>query len=78
MITIKKVKVCDNNINFKAPYKRISIYEAIKKFTGIDISEMQESMLRKTAKDLNVEIDDTMGKGKIIDSIFGDKCEQPK
>ena len=70
-----KVKVGNNNIDFKAPYERISIYEAIKKFTGIDISEMEESMLRKTAKDLNVEIDDTMGKGKIIDSIFGDKCE---
>ena len=70
-----KVKVGNNNIDFKAPYERISIYEAIKKFTGIDISEMEESMLRKTAKDLNVEIDDTMGKGKIIDSIFGNKCE---
>ena len=70
-----KVKVGKNYIDFKAPYERISIYEAIKKFTGIDISEMKESMLRKTAKDLNVEIDDTMGKGKIIDSIFGNKCE---
>ncbi len=70
-----KVKVGKNDIDFKAPYERISIYEAIKKFTGIDISEMKESMLRKTAKDLNVEIDDTMGKGKIIDSIFGNKCE---
>jgi len=70
-----KVKVGNNNINFKAPYERISIFGAIKKFTGIDISKMDESMLRKTAKDLNVEIDNTMGKGKIIDSIFGDKCE---
>ena len=70
-----KVKIGNNDVDFKAPYKRISIYEAIKKFTGIDISEMEESMLRKTAKDLNVEIDDSMGKGKIIDSIFGDKCE---
>ena len=69
------VKVGYNNINFKAPYKRISIYEAIKKFTGIDISNMDESMLIKIAKDLDVEIDSTMGKGKIIDSIFGDKCE---
>ena len=70
-----KVKVGNNDINFKAPYERISIFGAIKKFTGIDISKMDESMLRKTAKDLNVEIDNTMGKGKIIDSIFGDKCE---
>ena len=70
-----KVKVGDNTIDFKAPYERITIYDAIKKFTGIDISKMDESMLRNTAKDLNVEIDDTMGKGKLIDSIFGDKCE---
>ena len=70
-----KVKIGNNDVDFKAPYERISIYEAIKKFTGIDISEMEESILRKTAKDLNVEIDDSMGKGKIIDSIFGDKCE---
>ena len=70
-----KVKIGNNDVDFKAPYERISIYEAIKKFTGIDISKMEETMLRKTAKDLNVEIDDSMGKGKIIDSIFGDKCE---
>ena len=70
-----KVKVGDNTIDFKAPYERITIYDAIKKFTGIDISTMDESMLRNTAKDLNIEIDDTMGKGKLIDSIFGDKCE---
>ena len=70
-----KVKVDDNTIDFKAPYERISIFGAIKKFTGIDISKMNESTLRKTAKDLNIDIDDTMGKGKIIDSIFGEKCE---
>ena len=70
-----KVKIGNNDVDFKAPYERISIYEAIKKFTGIDISKMEENMLRKTAKNLNVEIDDSMGKGKIIDSIFGDKCE---
>ena len=70
-----KVRVGNEEIDFKAPYERISIYGAIKKFTGIDISEMDESALRKTAKDLYVEVDNTMGKGKIIDSIFGDKCE---
>ena len=70
-----KVRVGNEEIDFKAPYERISIYGAIKKFTGIDISEMYESALRNTAKDLNVEVDNTMGKGKIIDSIFGDKCE---
>ncbi len=71
-----KVKVGDNEIDFKAPYERMSIFGAIQKFTGIDISKMDESMLIKTAENLNVEIDSTMGKGKIIDSIFGDKCEQ--
>ena len=70
-----KVKIGNNIIDYKAPYERISIYEAIKKFTGIDISMMDESMLRETAKDLNIEIDETMGKGKLIDSIFGNKCE---
>ena len=70
-----KFKVGDNTIDFKAPYERITIYDAIKKFTGIDISNMDESMLRNTAKDINIKIDDTMGKGKLIDSIFGDKCE---
>ena len=70
-----KVIVGDKIIDFKAPYERITIYDSIKKFTGIDISNMNESMLRKTAQNLNIEIDNTMGKGKIIDSIFGDKCE---
>ena len=70
-----KIRVGNNEINFKAPYPRISIYDAIKKFSGVDISEMDESKLRETANKLNVEIDKTMGKGKIIDTIFGDICE---
>ena len=69
------IKVGDKLIDFKAPYQRISIYEAIEKYTGIDISTMDEALLRQTANDLDVEIDNTMGKGKIIDSIFGEKCE---
>ncbi|MAP99556.1 MAG: lysine--tRNA ligase [Flavobacteriaceae bacterium] len=69
------IKVGDKLIDFKAPYPRISIYEAIEKYTGIDISTMDEALIRQTANDLGVEIDKTMGKGKIIDSIFGDKCE---
>ena len=69
------IKVGDKLIDFKAPYQRISIYEAIEKYTGIDISTMDEALIRQTANDLGVEIDKTMGKGKIIDSIFGDKCE---
>ena len=69
------IKVGENSIDFKAPYERISIFGAIEKFTGIDVSKMDESMLKKTADQLGVETDNTMGKGKIIDAIFGDKCE---
>ena len=69
------IKVGEKSIDFKAPYERISIFGAIEKFTGIDVSKMDESMLKKTANQLGVEIDNTMGKGKIIDAIFGDKCE---
>ncbi len=70
-----KVKVGEHTINFERPWKRFTMYEAIEHFTKIDISEMSEDELRKTAKELNVEIDETMGKGKIIDEIFGEKCE---
>lgn len=70
-----KIKVGENEIDFKRPWKRFTMYEAIKHYTGIDISEMTEAEMRKTAKELGVEIDDTMGRGKIIDEIFGEKCE---
>ena len=69
------IKVGEKSIDFKAPYERISIFGAIEKFTGVDVSKMDESMLKKTAYQLGVETDNTMGKGKIIDAIFGDKCE---
>ena len=69
------VKVGKNLINFKSPYPRIPIFDSIKTHTGIDISKMNENELRTTAKKLNVEIDETMGEGKIIDAIFGEKCE---
>jgi lysyl-tRNA synthetase class 2 len=69
------IKVGEKSIDFKAPYERISIFGAIEKFTGLDMSKMDESMLKKTADQLGVETDNTMGKGKIIDAIFGDKCE---
>ena len=69
------VKVGENLINFKSPYPRIPIFDSIKTHTGIDISKMNENELRTTAKKLNVEIDETMGEGKIIDAIFGEKCE---
>ncbi len=70
-----KVTVGENEIEFKAPYARIPILEAIKIHTGIDVSKMEELELRKTAKKLGLEVDETMGKGKLIDEIFGEKCE---
>lgn len=70
-----QIQVGDNIIDFKRPWKRYTMYEAIEHFTGIDISQMTEEQLRNTAKNLNVEIDDTMGKGKLIDEIFGSTCE---
>ena len=69
------IKLGENKISFKAPYPRIPIFESIKTHTGIDISEMNENELRITAKKLSVEINETMGEGKIIDAIFGEKCE---
>lgn len=70
-----KVKVGDNVIDFQRPWKRFTMFEAIQHFTGIDISEMEEAELRDTAKKLHVEVDETMGKAKLIDEIFGEKCE---
>ncbi len=63
-------------IDFKAPYKRISIYDAIKEHTGFDISSMDEEGLRNVCKQLKIETDPSMGKGKLIDEIFGGKCEK--
>ena len=70
-----KLTVGDHKIDFKAPYPRVPILEAIHTHTGIDVSEMNEEQLRETAKSLGLEIDDTMGEGKLIDEIFGEKCE---
>ncbi len=70
-----QVKVGQNTINFQRPWKRYTMFEAIEHFTGVDISEMDEKALRETAKRLHVPIDDSMGKGKLIDEIFGEKCE---
>ncbi len=70
-----KVKVGENEIDFKAPYPRIPILEAIKKHTGFDLSKMSEDQIRNTAKELSIDVDETMGKGKLIDEIFGEKCE---
>ena len=70
-----EVQVGDNVISFKAPFARRTMTEAIKEFTGIDITGMDESQLRDVCKQLGVETDETMGKGKLIDEIFGEKCE---
>jgi len=70
-----KVKVGENEIDFKRPWKRFTMFEAIEHFNGIDISLMNEAELAQTAKNLGITIDDTMGKGKLIDEIFGETCE---
>jgi lysyl-tRNA synthetase, class II len=69
------VTVGDKTISFEAPFKRISIYDAIKEHTGFDVSEMDEEGLREVCKKLRLDADATMGKGKLIDTIFGDRCE---
>ncbi len=70
-----KVKMGDREIDFKAPYKRVTMLDSIKEYTGFDIAGMDENQLRDVCKKLNIEVDETMGKGKIIDEIFGEKCE---
>lgn len=70
-----EVQVGDNLISFKAPFKRVTMIEAIKEHTGIDIDGMDENQLRDVCKQLDIEADETMGKGKLIDEIFGEKCE---
>lgn len=66
----------ETEINFKAPYRRVSIYDAIKEHTGIDVSEMNEDELRDVCKKLHLQSDASMGKGKLIDEIFGEMCEK--
>jgi lysyl-tRNA synthetase class 2 len=70
-----KIMVGENEIDFKAPYKRVSIYDAIKEYTGVDAMNMDEPALRDACKKLGIHVDNTMGKGKMIDELFGRKCE---
>jgi len=65
----------NHSIDFKAPYKRVTMRQAIIDFTGFDISGKSEEELRTAARNMGIEVDDTMGKGKLIDEIFGEKCE---
>jgi lysyl-tRNA synthetase class 2 len=69
------VQVGGRTIDLKAPYKRISIYDSIEEHTGIDISEMDEAALRGVCSQLGIEVDASMGRGKLIDEIFGARCE---
>jgi len=70
-----EIQVGDRLISFKTPFKRITMIDAIKEHTGIDINGMDEVQLREVCKQLHIEADETMGKGKMIDEIFGEKCE---
>ena len=70
-----EVKVGDNVISFKAPFRRVTMIDAIKEFTGIDITGMDEDQLRDVCRQLDIEVDPALGKGKLIDEIFGEKCE---
>ena len=71
-----KIEYDSKQIDFKAPYDRISMFDAIKKFTGYDVSSMDEDELRSVCNDMSIEIDESMGEGKLIDAIFGSKCEK--
>jgi lysyl-tRNA synthetase class 2 len=70
-----KVQVGENTIDFKRPFRRLSMTDAIKEYAGVDISGKSEIELKEICKSLHIEINETMGKGKLIDSIFGEKCE---
>ena len=70
-----EVQVGDNKINFKAPYARVPILSAIHKHTGYEVAGMDEVELREVCRKIGIEVDETMGKGKLIDELFGEKCE---
>jgi lysyl-tRNA synthetase class 2 len=69
------VTVGEHQINFEGPYEKLTMYESIEKYTGINVSEMTESELQEICKDLGIEIDSSMGRGKLIDEIFSEKVE---
>lgn len=69
------IRVGEHQINFAGPYEKLSMYDSIEKYTGIDVSEMDEDALRKTCKDLSIETDNSMGRGKLIDELFSEKVE---
>jgi len=69
------IQIGEHEVEFKGPYRKLSMYDSIKEYTGIDVSEMDEAGLRQVCKDLHIEIDPSMGKGKLVDEIFGEKVE---
>ena len=69
-----EVQVGENLINFQRPWKRYTMYECIQHFTGIDISNMNEDEMRQVARELKISTDASMGRAKLIDEIFGEKC----
>ena len=69
------VKVGEHDIDFAGPYERLTMYESIQKYTGIDVSAMSEAEIAQVCKNLGIEINDSMGRGKLIDEIFGEKVE---
>ena len=69
------VRVGEYEIDFSGPYEKLSMYESINKYTGIDVLEMDEEALRQTCKNLGIDIDETMGRGKLIDELFSEKVE---
>lgn len=70
-----EIQFGEHKVSFKAPYKRVTMRDSILEFTGFDIQGKTEDELRKAALEMNLEVDETMGKGKLIDEIFGEKCE---
>lgn len=70
-----EVTMGDKTIDFKAPFKRVTMYDAIKEHTGVDISNMNEEQLREVCKQFHIHVEANMGKGKLIDELFGAKCE---
>lgn len=70
-----EVQIGKNAVSFKAPYARVPILEAIKTHTGFDVSGMNAVEIREVCKKLHLDVDETMGKGKLIDELFGEKCE---
>jgi lysyl-tRNA synthetase class 2 len=70
-----EVKIGEHTIDFKAPYRRLPILDAIKEYAGVDVKGMDVEQLRETCKKLHIEVEPSMGKGKLIDAIFGEYCE---